>query len=160
MSKRAQALADRVEQGARELMAFVENCSEEEWQAIVPVEERSVGVLVHHVASAYPVEMDLVKVLASGQAVVDVTWDMVDSMNAGHADKQASCTKEEALELIQRNSTSAANDIRELSDEQLDKAAPVSLHWDAPLTTQYFVEQHPLSHPFAHLESIRDALKN
>ena len=66
MGKRAEALATRVEQGARELIAFVEGCSDAEWQTYVPDEDRTVGVLVHHVASAYPVELDVIKTLASG----------------------------------------------------------------------------------------------
>jgi hypothetical protein len=48
--------------------------------------------------------------------------------------------------------------IRGLSDEQLDRASPISLNWDAPLTTQFFIEDHPLSHSFRHLSSIRAAL--
>ena len=51
-----------------------------------------------------------------------------------------------------------ANAVRALSDQQLDKAAPISLNWDAPLTTQYFIEDHPIGHPFAHLASIRAQL--
>ena len=158
MKTRAQLLADRVELGAQELLAFAESCSEEEWHTIVPEEKRSVGVVVHHVASLYPVEMDLVRVLASGQAVVDVTWDMVDQMNAGHAEEQGNCGKEDTIDLLKQNSAAAVKEISELSDEQLDQAAPISLHWAAPLTTQYFIEQHPLSHPFAHLETIKAAL--
>jgi hypothetical protein len=158
MSSRAQALADRVEAGAREIMTFVENCTHENWQTIVPNEGRSVGVFVHHVASMYPAELDLIKLLTSRQAIKDLTTEMVDQINADHADEQANVTKEEALELLQRNSAAAVKEICELSDEQLDRAAPISLHWDAPLTAQYFIEQHPLSHPYAHLDSIQTAL--
>ena len=158
MSARAQALADRVEHGAHELMAFIKGCSEAEWQTLSPDEGRTVGVLAHHVASAYPVEMDLVKVLASGKAISGVTWEMVDQMNAEHSQEQANCTRKEVLELLQRNSASAAKIIRELSDEQLDSAAPISLNSDAPLTTQYFIEEHPVSHSFHHLASIRAAI--
>jgi hypothetical protein len=45
-----------------------------------------------------------------------------------------------------------------LTDGELDRAAPVSLHWDAPLTTQYFIEGHPLGHAYQHLASIRAAV--
>ncbi|MCP4540312.1 MAG: hypothetical protein GY832_24500 [Chloroflexi bacterium] len=61
MSKRAKALAARVEQGARELLTFVEDCSDAEWQMYVPGEERTVGMLVHHAASMYPAELNLIK---------------------------------------------------------------------------------------------------
>ncbi len=45
-----------------------------------------------------------------------------------------------------------------LTDEQLDRVAPTDLHWGAPLTVQFFVEHHPIAHPYIHLESIRTAL--
>lgn len=157
MNTQAQTLAERLERGANELMAFVEGCSLAEWQTPVPGDGRTVGVLAHHVASAYPVEMDLIAVLASGEAIIDVTMEMVDQMNAEHAQTHANCTREETLALLRGNSASAAAAIRQLSDEQLSKAAPISLHWDAPLTTQYFIEEHPISHPFRHLADIHKA---
>ena len=65
MSKRAQALADRLEQGAQELITFAEQMSDDEWKVVRPGDGRTVGVIAHHVASAYPVEMGLVGKLAS-----------------------------------------------------------------------------------------------
>jgi hypothetical protein len=155
MSTRANELADRLEKGANQLLAFSEGLSQSDWETICPTEKRSIGVLVHHVASAYPVEVDLIQVLASGKAIEGVTMDMVDQMNAEHADTQGNCSKTETLELLKQNSALAAEAVRALSDEQLDKAAPISLNWGAHLTTQYFIEEHPISHSFAHLASIR-----
>ena len=42
-----------------------------------------------------------------------------------------------------------------LSDEQLDRAAPVSLNGDAPLTAQFLIEDHALRHSFHHLARVR-----
>jgi hypothetical protein len=58
-----------------------------------------------------------------------------------------------------RNSVAAAAAIRALSDEQLDQAAPVSLNSDAPLTCQFFLEDHAVRHSYHHLARIRRALK-
>jgi hypothetical protein len=117
-----------------------------------------VGVLIHHVASSLPVELDLIKALASGQSITGVTLEMMDEMNAQHAQEHSHCTRQETLDLLQRNSTLVVDAIRELGDEELDRAAPVLLHWDAPLTAQYFIEEHPLSHAYNHLVSIRAAM--
>jgi hypothetical protein len=155
MDKRAEALAQRVAQGHQELVKIIEGCSEAEWQTYSPNEGRPVGVLVHHVASMLPGEIDLVKVLASGQPITGVTMEMVDHINAEHADEHGQASREETLELLKRNSQMAVAAIRELTDEELDRAAPVSLHADAPLTTQYFIEDHPLGHSYHHLASIR-----
>jgi hypothetical protein len=57
--------------------------------------------------------------------------------------------------LLRQNSTAAADAIRELSDEQLDRAATVSLNADAPLTCQFFLEDHAVRHSYHHLARIR-----
>lgn len=158
MSKRAEALAERIAQGHRELRALAETLSEAEWRTYCADEDRTVGVLIHHVASMLPAELDLVKALASGQPITDVTVDLVDQINADHAREHKGCTKEEALDLLGHNSALVVSGVRELSDEELDRAAPISLHWNAPLTTQYFIEDHPLGHAYQHLASIRAAL--
>jgi hypothetical protein len=55
-SRRAESLADRIEKGATGLAAFAEGISEEEWRMPVSASDcRTVGVIVHHVASAYPI---------------------------------------------------------------------------------------------------------
>ena len=52
-----------------------------------------------------------------------VTWDDVHEMNAEHAKENDAVTKEAALDLLRRNSAAAAAAIRALSDEELDRAA-------------------------------------
>jgi hypothetical protein len=158
MSKRAEALAERIAQGHGKLLTLAETLSEAEWRTYCAGEDRTVGVLIHHVASMLPAELDLVKVLASGQPITGVTVELVNQINADHAQEHKDCDKQEALDLLQRNSALVVSAIRELSDEELDRAAPISLHWNAPLTTQYFIEEHPLGHAYQHLASIRAAL--
>ena len=157
MGTRAEALAARIEQGAEELAAYVEGLSEDAWQKTCTDDGRTVGVLVHHVASAYPAEVGIIRQLATGQGLSGVTWDMVDQMNAQHAQTNVRAERRVTLELLRQASREAAGAVRELSDEELDRAAPISLNWDAPLTTQYFIEEHPLSHSFRHLSSIKAA---
>ena len=84
-----------------------------------------------------------------------VTWDDVHEMNAGHAKENDAVTKEAALDLLRRNSAAAAAAIRALSDEELDRAAPVSLNADAPLTCQFMLEDHAVRHSYHHLARIR-----
>jgi hypothetical protein len=159
MSKRINALADRLEEGARALGAFASALTDAEWQTRVPKDGRKVGVIVHHVASVYPLEIKLAQTLAGGKPVAGVVWDTVHEMNAGHATDNDAITKEAALDLLRRNSAAAANAIRALSDEELDRAAPVSLNSDAPLTCQFILEDHAVRHSYHHLASIRAALK-
>jgi hypothetical protein len=87
-----------------------------------------------------------------------VTWDAVAQVNAQHARENANATKADALALLKKNSKAAADAVRQLTDEQLDRAAPVSLNADAPLTTQFFIEDHALRHSFHHLAKIKGAI--
>jgi hypothetical protein len=159
VSQRTHALADRLEQGARALATFASALTDAEWQTRVPKDGRKVGVIVHHVASVYPLEIQLARTLAGGNPVAGVTMDAVNEMNAGHAKEYDAVTKEAALDLLRRNSTAAAAAIRALSDEELDQAAPVSLNSDAPLTCQFMLEDHAVRHSYHHLARIRGALK-
>jgi hypothetical protein len=158
MSRRAEALADRVEQGAQALAAFAESLSDAEWRMNVPKDGRPIGVIVHHVASVYPIEVQLAQTLGGGKPVTGVTWDGVAHMNAEHAHNNGTVGKPETLALLRRNSKSAADAVRAFSDEQLDAAAPVSLNAEAPLTAQFIIEDHALRHSFHHLARIRAAV--
>lgn len=160
-SERAAMLADRIEEGAGRLIAFADQLSDEDWKTPVPESgkaERTVGVLVHHVATVYPIEVQLAQTIASGTTVVDVTWDVVKHLNAGHAVEQASVGKEETLELLRKNSSEAAAAVREFTDEQLDRAAPFSLAFGAPVTAQFVLEDHAVRHSWHHLERLRKAV--
>ena len=156
---RSEALARRLEEGAAALAAFAASLSADEWRARGNAnDKRPAGVIVHHVASVYPIEISLAQKLAAGEAIEGVTWAAIADMNAGHAKDQAAATKDEAIALLKKNSEDAAAAIRAFSDEDLANAAPVSLYGDAPLTCQFFLEDHPVRHSFHHLAKIRAAI--
>jgi hypothetical protein len=148
---RAEALADRLEKGARALAAFASSLTHAQWDIPIPGDGRTIGVIVHHVASVYPLEIELAQKLAAGEPITGVTMADVDAMNAGHAKDHRAVTREAALELLASNSGTAAAAIRALSDEALARAAPVSLYGNAPLTCQFLLEDHAVRHSYHHL---------
>lgn len=157
-NRRAQALADRLEQGARALAALAAELTDPQWQARLPGDGRKIGVVVHHVASMYPIEIELAQLLAQGKPIEGVTWEVVHGINARHAVEQDAVTKDAALDLLRRNSAAAADAIRALSDDELDSAAAISLNADAPLTCQFMLEDHAVRHSYHHLARIRRTL--
>ena len=158
-NRRANALADRLEEGAELLAAFAEKLTADQWDTPVSAnDKRTIGLIVNHVALMYPIEVGAVKAIASGEPVADVTWDVVADINAGQAAEHAGVTKEAAVELLRHNSREAADAIRQLTDEELDTAAPFSLAYGAPVTAQFVIEDHPLRHPWHHLFRIKTAL--
>jgi DinB family protein len=158
MSRRADALADRLEQGANALITLAAGLSDEEWQVRIPGDGRKVGVIVHHVGNMYPIEIELAQALASGKPIAGVSWDDVHSINAKHAKEFEKVSKAEAIEFVRRNSEAASAAIRKLTDAELDRANTVSLNSDAPLTCQFFIEDHAMRHSWHHTAGIRRAL--
>lgn len=160
MSKRADNLAENLEKGAQALASFASNLTESEWHKPLPQDGRKIGVVIHHVATVYPLEIKLAQGVAKGDPVVGLHMDGIHKMNQGHAVDNDAVSKEEAIRVLKQNSAAAANAIRTLTDEELDTAVPVSLYADAPLTCQFVLEDHAVRHSYHHLAKMRAALNS
>lgn len=159
MTTRAEQLAGRLEQGARSLAEFAEGLSDAQWRTRLPGDGRPVGVVVHHVASVYPIELDLARTVAAGNPIVGITYeDAIRQMNAKHAADNAHATRHDTIALLRVNSAAAAAAVRGFTDAELDRAAPVSLNAGAPLTAQFVLEDHAVRHSYHHLARIRAAV--
>ena len=156
---RSEALARHLEQGAAALAEFASRLSEADWETRLPHDGRKVGVVVHHVASMYPIEMQLAQLLAAGQPIEGVTPEVVAEINAKHAQEFDGVTREQALALLRKNSAAAAAAIRAMDDAQLDRAATISYNSDAPLTCQFWLEDHPVRHSYHHLARLKAAVR-
>src|SRR5689334_10252191 len=105
LSRLAAQLAYRIEQDAAELAKLAEGLSGAEWRSpgsLAATDRRPIGVIVHHVATVYPIEVDLARAIAAGNAVTEVTWEVVAGLNAKHAADTVNATKAETLELLRR----------------------------------------------------------
>ena len=156
MSERAAELAAQFERANQNFIEEVERLTDDQWRRLVPGENWTVGVVVHHVASVYPIELDLARTVASGKPIVGVTYEgAIKDMNAKHAAEHANATRKETLELLRRNCAVAAAAVRAFSDAELDRAAAVSINADAPLTAQFVLEDHAVRHSYHHMAKIR-----
>ena len=158
MNTRAQLLSQRIEQGFEALAEYAEGLSESQWQTMIPPDGRKTGVIIHHVASVYPIEVHLAKEVASGKPIEGITWAVVAEMNAKHARDHSTIGKEETIDLLRRNGRAASEAVRAFTDAELDRAAAVSLNAGAPLTTQFLIEDHALRHSWHHLAKIKAVL--
>lgn len=154
----ADQLANRILEGADELAQLTSQLSDEELQRPVKGDGRSIIVVVHHVASVYPIEVELAGVLAAGDPITAATKEGIDQMNAEHARANNAVSRAATLELLKRNSEAAADAVRKFTSSELNNANRVSLYGNAPLTCQFFIEDHALRHSFHHLAKIRESL--
>lgn len=159
LNSRANVLAKRLLLGANTLATFAEGLSDSEWNKPVLGDGRTIGVVVHHVANVYPLEVKLAKSLAIGNPIAEATMDAINQMNADHAKEFANVTKREAIQLLRQNSKTAAASIRAFTDLELDNSATVSLNANAPLTAQFFIEDHALRQSFHHFDKIIQTIK-
>jgi len=149
-------------QAHHDLLAFVECCGAEHWQAICPDEGRAVGVLLHHVAIGYAVETDLIKAVASGQPLPAIysDWAEVDRINAAHAERHHDCCKQETVALLQQHAAVTLEYVRGLSEAQLCRTAhiPLLAPWfgDA-VSARQLIEGLLLAHIQMHLAGMKAA---
>src|SRR5690606_9409143 len=158
MATRSNDLADRLLPAAKGVADLAATLTTDEWQTPLPGDRRTVGVVVPHVASVCPIAIGPAPALAGGKPVRGVRTAEGPAMNAGHAADHGGTTREEAMALLLQNSASAAAAMRALDDAALDSAAPASLYAEAPITSQFMLEDHAVRHSYHHTAKIKAIL--
>ena len=156
MSQRATELAERFLSFNNDMIAFVENCSEENWKKVCPGEQWPVGVVARHVAAGHYRAVGLAKMIVAGKELPELTDETIDQSNAQHADKHASCTKEEVLGLLRENGTSLVGFVTELDDADLNRTGQLAVV-GGTISTQQFVENIIILSASEHFENIKTA---
>jgi len=155
VSARAHALADAFRAANDDLIRTVTGYSEEQWQACCPNESWTVAATVHHIANGHPITADIVHAIATDQPLprgVTMAPEEGERVNREHAAQYATCSKEEALELLQRNGALAASMVESLSDAQLDRMRP-----DFPLSAAQMITRALIGHLRDHSASVQAA---
>jgi hypothetical protein len=125
-SSRAKELAERFTAYNNEVIACVENCSEEDWGKTCPYEGWTVGVVARHIPIHYGI-VGWVKRIAAGEELPERNWDAVNQWAEGWAQENAGCTKNDALRALRDEGASVASYVAGLSDADLDRRAYLSL---------------------------------
>ncbi len=157
-STQAQQLAERFGQLNNAVIAFVEPLSDEQWTTPCGDDNRPIGVVAHHVATAYGGITSWVATMASGQPLPPMTMADIDSWNAQHAEANAAVGKADTLDLLRRNGGDAATAVSSLSDAELARSGAVSLLGGATVTTAQFIEGLLMGHTNGHLQAMRAAV--
>lgn len=158
MSERAEALAAAFESANNAVIAAIEGCSNDQWQATCKSEGWSVAVAAHHVAASHTGIMGLAQLVADGKQVPALTTEMFDAANAQHAREFANVSRDETLEVLRRDGASVASALRALADEQLDRSAPMAFAGGQSWSTAEVIERILIGHPREHGASINAAL--
>ena len=158
MSERATALATAFENANNAVIASIEGCSAEQWASTCQEEGWPVAVAAHHVAATHPSVMGLVQLIADGKEMPAITMDMIDAANAQHAQEFANVSRDETLEALRREGAAVTSALRALSDEQLDRTAPMAFAGGQMWSAADVIERILINHPVGHGASIKAAL--
>jgi hypothetical protein len=156
-SKRGTVLADAFAAANDEAVTFARSCTDEQWAIVVPGEEWTVGVVLHHIGEGNTNVLRWLDAMASGQAVTD-TAEIIDERNVEHAGRTAAVGREETADLLTATGTHLEARLRSLSDEELDRTAPFGPAGGRSMPTEALAEV-TARHVRGHLEHARAAVE-
>jgi uncharacterized protein (TIGR03083 family) len=154
MGVKSEALAKQYEAKVKDATTVLEKLSDAEWKKTTPGEKWTVAVVAHHVAGSHEGIANIIRTVASGQAMQNFTMDMLHEMNAKHARENANVTKAETIALHKKNAAAAAAVVRGLSDDQLGKSATV-LQGMPAMSVEQIITNILMHHVDDHVGSIR-----
>jgi uncharacterized damage-inducible protein DinB len=154
MGAKSEALAKQFEAKAQEATAALEKLSEADWKKVTAAEKWTVGVTAHHVAGSHEGIAGIIKTVASGQSMPNFTMDMLNEMNAKHAQDFANVSKADTIALHKKSAAAAAAVVRGLTDDQLAKSGKV-LAEAPPMSAEQIVTGILINHIDDHFGSIR-----
>jgi hypothetical protein len=155
MSTKSETLATKYEKATKDFAANIEGLSDSDWQAMTLAEGWTVAATAHHAAGiSAPMSM-MVKSVATGSAMPEITAEGLNQANADHAKQFAQATRNETLELLRETAGPATELIRGLKDEQLARKAmlPLGLEMTAEQTVEAMI-----GHIGSHAASIQAAV--
>ena len=159
MSERAQALAERVAAANAEFITSIEELTDAQWAAHCPNENCTVAALACHVGGGYRFQVgSLLKPIAEGGEIPNYPREAIDKGNVDYLAKNANRPKDEAIAMLREQGRRAADYVRGLSDEQLERSGPLPLFGGAVLTAEAVIENVLIGHAREHLASIRAAV--
>lgn len=151
-------LLAQIEEAVGATTAVIQKCGEGDWETAVPDEERSVGVVLHHIAYAIPFVVEWAVKLAQGEGAPAISYDDIHGMNHQHAEAQANVGKAATLALLQTNAQAAQDQLSQLTDADLQVSATFPLIGGQAITAQQMVQWFLVNHAHNHLAAIQNAV--
>lgn len=156
-NQRAEDLARRFEEANAQLIATIEGCPDDRWFVQCEDGGRTVAIVAHHVASGHVPIAEWVQSLAAGQPV-SVAPDMIHRANDAHALRFANVSRDDTVDLLRTTGQQAADIVRGLTDEQLERSAPVAILGGNEVRAIDLAERILIGHINAHVADIRAAI--
>ena len=141
-----------------EMRVAINDCTEEQWRTIIPEEDRAAAIMFHHIVSAYPFAAGWAIELATKEALPPITMEDIHEINKKHADQFSLVTKEEVLRAQRENVALVIEQIRTLSDDQMEITAPFSMMGGQQINVHDLLSFLLVGHGTAHFEALKTAV--
>lgn len=156
MSQKTKELGERFTAFSNDFIAFVENCTNEDWQKVCSGEGWTVAVVAHHVAAGHFGAIDFVRMIVAGEAIPEITMEAIDQMNAQHAKEHANCTQAEVLALLRENGSAFAGYLEGLREADLVRTGYLAA-MGGDVSAQQLIEMVIFHSAGEHLDSMKNA---
>ena len=157
MSERANHLAGRIRAFSNEVVGFVEHLSDDDWRKTCESEQWAVGVTAHHIGAGHLAIFNIAEMIIKGEALPPLSMEDINAMSNKEAQKNAHCTKADALNQLKTNGTKMAEFVQGLSDAELDMKGNMPA-FDGEVTTAQLIDYVLFQSAAGHFESIKSAL--
>lgn len=156
MGERSAKLAADFEQAIAVFAETIEKIPDGQWGAKGGPEGWTVAGVAQHVSGQFPLEMGYIRAAAEGTEMPAYTWDDINRMNGGRAEKNSAASKADVLRELHAGGSSTAAYIRGLSDEQLDSKGKLALAGGAEVSAEQLIQGAVLiDHVRGHMKSIQ-----
>ena len=157
MSQRQDQLAERIQSFSNEVIAYVENLSEDDWKKTCEWEEWTVGVTAHHIGAGHLAIFNFAEMIIRGEPLPQMTMDQIHAMSKEQAKENANATKADALEQLKKNSAGMVSFVKGLSDEQMDSKGSMPA-FGGDVTAEQLIEYVIFQSATDHFKSMKAAV--
>ncbi|MGO9372683.1 MAG: DinB family protein [Syntrophobacteraceae bacterium] len=155
MSGRSKKLADRLNSLNDEVISFVENCTEDDWNRI-GAEGWPLGVTARHIGANHYPAISAAKMILSGEKLPEMTMEQITAFANRHAKEHAPCTKSEVLDVLRTQGRKLVEFAGGLEDSELDKTGYLPA-LGINMTVEQYIETVVLRSGREHFENIKAA---
>ena len=156
MSTRGQELSQRLQGFIDELRVVARELTDEDWKKVLDYEQWSIGVTMRHMAAGHLGIAPLARMIINGEKLPDITIEGLIEMANQHAREHADCTKEEVMEILEKNASDVVSFAAGLSDEELDRTGHLAATGE--VSAQQIIEFVVFSSAGEHLANVKKAL--
>ncbi len=157
MSERSHDLAQRLNVFNNDVIRFVENCSQMDWEKVLSWEEWSVGVTARHIGAGHYDIMQLAKMIINSDKLPELTENQLNEMANQHAREHSDCTKDEVLAVLHKDGAAFVDFVTGLSDDELDRTGYLAIV-GGDITTQKLIEIVVFESAGEHFANMKKAL--